>query len=122
MSNKVVCLFSAALRGILKTKSDKFETVCSVQADISTAPYQTRQGNTGGVSYKRAYEVILLVGLTELKAQIAWIDSVTVSAQRIQSCSPILTPVTYGCRKWRKGLVHRSLKCRVPKAEFLFQE
>jgi hypothetical protein len=28
--------------------------------------------------YTREYDVVLLVGLTELKAQIRWIDSVTV--------------------------------------------
>jgi hypothetical protein len=36
--------------------------------------------------------MILLVGLTELKAQIAWVDSITVSSQKIQSCFPILIP------------------------------
>ena len=28
--------------------------------------------------YTREYDVVLLVGLTELKAQIRWVDSVTV--------------------------------------------
>jgi len=30
------------------------------------------------MAYERKYNVILLVGLTELKAQIGWIDSETV--------------------------------------------
>ena len=32
------------------------------------------------MSQRRSYDLILLVGLTELKAQIAWIDSTTVSS------------------------------------------
>lgn len=38
--------------------------------------------------YTRKFDVILLVGLTELKAQIAWIDAATVSPHGILSCSP----------------------------------
>jgi len=56
---------------------DKFETLCNVVADISTAPYMVMPGKTGKVCYSRTYEVVLLVGLTELKAQICWIDSAT---------------------------------------------
>ena len=33
---------------------------------------------TGKIGYERSYNVILLVGLTELKAQVSWIDSETV--------------------------------------------
>ena len=32
----------------------------------------------GRTGYKRQYDIILLVGLTELKAQVSWIDSRTV--------------------------------------------
>ena len=32
------------------------------------------------MSYRRKYDVILLVGLTELKAQVGWIDPKTVRA------------------------------------------
>ena len=32
------------------------------------------------MGYRREYDVILLVGLTELKAQLSWIDSETVRA------------------------------------------
>jgi hypothetical protein len=47
--------------------------------------------------------VVLLVGLTELKAQIGWIDSVTVSFQGILSRSPSLIPVMCGSRGRKKG-------------------
>ena len=71
------------------SQADKFEKLCSVRADISTAPYQTKPGYKCAMSYTRSYEVILLVGLTELKAQIGWIDSATVSSREISSCSPL---------------------------------
>jgi len=35
------------------------------------------------MSYRRKYEVVLLVGLTELKAQVSWIDSKTVRAHLV---------------------------------------
>ena len=52
--------------------------------------------------------MILLVGLTELKAQISWIDSATVSSQMIPSCSPLfLIFVICGpIRGWKKGSKH----------------
>ena len=56
-----------------------FEALCVVQADLSTAPYETNRGIRGTMGYTREFEIVLLVGLTELKAQIAWTDSLTVS-------------------------------------------
>ena len=56
---------------------DQFETLCRVKADVSTAPY-TSGFATGNVGYRREYHIVLLVGLTELKAQASWIDSATV--------------------------------------------
>ena len=57
---------------------DKFETLCLVKADISSAPYTSTLTETGKTAYERKHDVILLVGLTELKAQASWIDSRTV--------------------------------------------
>ena len=39
----------------------------------------------------RDFDVILLVGLTELKAQIGWIDSVTVSRNVILFTSLLIS-------------------------------
>ncbi|KAF9783757.1 hypothetical protein BJ322DRAFT_877685 [Thelephora terrestris] len=61
-------------------EKEKFETLCYVKADISAAPYTSRYGTNGRIGYRRDFEVILLVGLTELKAQVCWTDSATVSA------------------------------------------
>ena len=76
----------------------------------------------GKTFYKRSFEMILLVGLTELKAQIAWIDSKTVGSQRILSrFSPFLTFSMHGFRGRRKGSNYPPAPL-TPKAEFTFQE
>ena len=62
--------------------------LCNIRADLSTAPYQTESKSGEKMYYTRKFDVILLVGLTELKAQIAWIDAVTVSPHVILPCSP----------------------------------
>jgi len=67
---------------------DKFETLCYVEVDLSTAPYTSNFARTG---YKREYDIILLVGLTELKAQVSWIDSRTVRVHIILHVSVYLT-------------------------------
>ena len=41
-----------------------------------------RLGKTGKMCCTWSFDVVLLVGLTELKAQISWIDSVTVSVRK----------------------------------------
>jgi hypothetical protein len=59
---------------------DKFETLCHVVADISEAPWRCKIGASGKLCYIQKYDVVLMVGLTELKAQIRWKDSTTVRA------------------------------------------
>ena len=60
-------------------RKDRFETLChDVKIDISRIPYTSKLAETGKMGYKRVYDVILLVGLTELKVQVSWIDSKTV--------------------------------------------
>ena len=69
-----------ALPPVLGThnRTDKFETLCDVVADISAAPYTHALGRSGNMCYSREYQVVLLVGFTELKAEIRWSDSETV--------------------------------------------
>ena len=55
-----------------------FETLCHVVADISAAPCKLTRGESGKVCCSRESEVVLVMGPTELKAHIRWIDSETV--------------------------------------------
>ena len=55
-----------------------FTTMCHVIADTSTIARSLRaqQAPGGGDYYRLHFDVILLFGLTELKAQISWNDQV----------------------------------------------
>ena len=89
-----------------QSQTDKFETLCYVDADISTAPYETKLTATGATYYKRCYEAILLVGLTELKAQVSWIDSETVRPHTVLhiTFTHLIQPDVRESRGKRKGL------------------
>jgi len=78
MLNQVVFSFPCYFVESAQSQKDKFETLCRVTADISGAPYTSKLVETGQTAYERKYDVILLVGLTELKAQVSWNDSETV--------------------------------------------
>jgi len=76
---------------ITQGQKDKFETLCHVKADLSTTSYTSKLNAAGKTGYKRDYNVVLLVGLTELKAQVSWIDSITVRARIAPRVSAHLT-------------------------------
>jgi len=82
--NQVECCFPGYLVKSAQSGKDKFQTLCHVRADISDAPHTSKLVETGKMGFKRRYDIILLVGLTELKAQVAWIDSKTVCGYRVQ--------------------------------------
>ncbi|KAK7472127.1 hypothetical protein VKT23_000249 [Stygiomarasmius scandens] len=54
--------------------AENFFTLCSVEADASQIPVKP-QLHQGQVHYSIGYSIILLFGLTELKAQIAWSEN-----------------------------------------------
>lgn len=64
---------------------DAYTTLCSVRADTSKLagsmqPHHLPDG--GGTYYSILFYVVLLFGLTELKAQISWIDNVCLCVDR----------------------------------------
>ena len=60
--------------------------LCTIKADFSRAPVFTRPKRTGdGIYHYVDYEVILLFGMTELEAQIAWEENVSRSSYVVQS-------------------------------------
>ncbi|KAH9946441.1 hypothetical protein B0H21DRAFT_693711 [Amylocystis lapponica] len=52
---------------------EMFSDVCTVHADTSQV-IQTMQHGPNGAYYALEFEIILLCGLTELKAQISWVE------------------------------------------------
>ena len=76
--------FGSVLQSVhptLMTQKDRFETLCHVVADISLAPCRCKVGTSGKMCFIRAFDVVLMVGHTELKAQIRWEDSTTVRSR-----------------------------------------
>ncbi|KAF6748629.1 hypothetical protein DFP72DRAFT_1014981 [Ephemerocybe angulata] len=69
---------------------DKFAEVCKVEADISTVTASEKKSATGETYYQIEVAIVLLFGLTELKAQIAWKEN--VSRKFKPSCSMAHTP------------------------------
>ena len=55
--------------------SDNYTLLCTIQVDVSEIPaVRSAKINGSGVYFVLNYEVILIFGLTELKAQVAWLD------------------------------------------------
>jgi hypothetical protein len=57
--------------------SDSYTTCCTVHADTQGIPRELRHSPYSGSYYNLEFEVVLLFGLTELKAQIAWKENVS---------------------------------------------
>lgn len=54
---------------------DFFSPLCTVHANTSQV-HKTQLYGSNGAYYKLQFDIILLAGLTELKAQIAWMEDV----------------------------------------------
>lgn len=78
-----------------------FTTMCHVIADTSTIASSLRAQRAPGVGdyYTLHFDVILLFGLTELKAQISWNDMVRLSFCRVGNTISL----TCRPRVWRRG-------------------
>ena len=58
--------------------ADNYTKLCTIEADLSRIPTLPRPKATGkGSFYRVDYEIIILFGMTELKAQIAWKEKVS---------------------------------------------
>ena len=53
-----------------------YSTVCTIEVDLSklSSSLVPQESEDGKVYYEAGYEVALLFGLTELKAQLCWED------------------------------------------------
>ncbi|KAI0338760.1 hypothetical protein BDW22DRAFT_1337232 [Trametopsis cervina] len=52
---------------------ERFSTLCTVRADTSRVIRRKKQG-PNGTYYQQAYKIVLSCGLTEMKAQISWME------------------------------------------------
>lgn len=57
-----------------------YTKLCTIEIDLSHLPLTPRaKPNSTGLYYRLDYDIVLLFGLTELKAQVAWKEGVSVS-------------------------------------------
>ncbi|KIM86828.1 hypothetical protein PILCRDRAFT_816085 [Piloderma croceum F 1598] len=58
------------------TEPGMFATICTVEADTSQLinAMRPRRGRGGALFYEQIFSVVLLFGLTELKAQLCWVE------------------------------------------------
>jgi hypothetical protein len=60
---------------------ENYTKLCSIDIDLSYLPLTPRAKSTGaGTFYRLDYDIVLLFGLTELKAQVAWKEGVSGSS------------------------------------------
>jgi hypothetical protein len=57
-------------------KKEHYSKLCMITADLSHLNLNPRKGRQGKTYFRVDYEIVLLFGLTELKAQIAWKENV----------------------------------------------
>lgn len=77
-----------------------FSTLCTVHADTSHVLKETRNG-PGGLYYELVFKIVLLCGLTELKAQIRWMENVS-------GCTMIPVEVLLILHRWPYLRVRRN--------------
>lgn len=63
-------------------RTEMFSTLCTVQADLSqmTGAMRPQRGRGGVQFYRQEFSVVLLFGLTELKAHLSWMENVGASS------------------------------------------
>jgi len=58
---------------------DNYTENCTITADLTAVPYSTAVNDDGATYYRFHYDIIMLFGQTELKAQLAWKENVRLS-------------------------------------------
>lgn len=86
-------------RIVLHFVAEKFPVLCTIEADTSgiARALQPRYGPSGNSYFYMEYDIVLLFGLTEMKAQISWKENVS---RPDNMCSlDVVNPVDLGPRK-----------------------
>lgn len=101
----------ASLNKLSALIAERYSTLCKVNVDLSKmgkalGPYK---GADGRIFYKANFDIVLLFGLTELKAQVCWKEKVSWGF-RSSGLLALLTDLA--CRAWRRGVRPRSCMSR----------
>jgi len=52
--------------------TDQYSTLCSISGDLTNVGYTTGVGTDGQRFYRFGFDLVILFGMTELKALLAW--------------------------------------------------
>lgn len=64
---------------VLRSFTDAFATLCTVCAPLDDVPKRVEHGKNGPY-FESSIDIVLSFGLTEFKAELAWIDGVCLFA------------------------------------------
>ncbi|KAI1793701.1 hypothetical protein LXA43DRAFT_201572 [Ganoderma leucocontextum] len=74
ISCDVICYKGRGTPTWVDVDPEMFAPLCTIFADTSRVSRQSRQG-TNGVYYVQAFKIVLLCGLTEMQAQLSWVEN-----------------------------------------------
>ena len=77
----VSLLRAASLRLCLTARAEFFSQICTVHADTSRV-LKTKKLGPRGAFYTQDYDIVILCGTTEMKAQIRWKENVSLAVKR----------------------------------------
>lgn len=91
-------LFIPLLFNSQTSQSANFTILCQLEADLSQIPKTANRNPAGNMYYTIRYGLVLIFGLTEIQAQLQWLEDVRApeSSENI-----ILT----GSREWSAGKI-----------------
>jgi hypothetical protein len=101
----------------INRNTEDFSTLCIVQADLSplAGSAQSKPGKSGKTYWTIVFSVEIHFGLTEFKARIKWVDSVSPSP----GCS--VQRLRYALITGKDSLVSKSMKCSTIDIDYDFQ-
>jgi len=79
---------NTVVTNVLPNAPDNYALLCNIVTDLSHLPLTSIKNATGKKIFRVVIDIVLLFGLTELKAQIAWKES--VSARKFSRCQALL--------------------------------
>lgn len=90
-----------------QSDSDAFSTLCTIHADTSKVVKQKHLGSNG-IYYTQIFDIVLSCGLTEMKAQISWMENVRFAIRATDLILIDLASSFAGTRKAVRCIVIRA--------------
>ena len=63
---------------------ENYTKLCDIPVDLSHLPQPIKKGPNGDMYHEVEYDIVLMLGLTEFKVQVAWKENVCVFCVRYE--------------------------------------